>query len=273
MNIYIAPKGGSGRSRTVLPSSRWGWLDGPVAVALPTGPTGRENPAQGRGRRPMPWEKGHPNPCGLKGRESSNDRLRNRRPQTPSPLSRDPSGRTSLSISHPGYRPSASTLGSVLPARWAGLACHVRRVGRVEAPQPPDGESFSDHPACKYLHTSSSSGHHEASSSGPKRSDRLVNIARSSSENRDLIRRTNSKGFFSRRPSQMRAKAPLAGRSGRVWVAGSQGSRFALALGYGSAALRAGLDAFEPYTWTGAALSLDPGSEPAEARGMNLKLT
>jgi hypothetical protein len=25
-----------------------------------TGPTGRESPAQGRGRRPTPWEKGHP---------------------------------------------------------------------------------------------------------------------------------------------------------------------------------------------------------------------
>src|SRR6185312_2000565 len=36
----------------------------------PSRPTGREIPAQGRGRRPTPWEKEHLHPCGLKGREN-----------------------------------------------------------------------------------------------------------------------------------------------------------------------------------------------------------
>jgi hypothetical protein len=37
---------------------------------LPIGPTGREIPAQGRGRRPTPWDKGLLSICGLKGREN-----------------------------------------------------------------------------------------------------------------------------------------------------------------------------------------------------------
>jgi hypothetical protein len=99
------------------------------------GPTGRESPAQGRGRRPTPWEKGTPSlrPGGAARRprdlarlvllvrtkalsdvvghlkKSSNDGLRNRGSQMPGQRSRDPSGRTGLSISPP--RASASGLG------------------------------------------------------------------------------------------------------------------------------------------------------------------
>jgi len=38
--------------------------------AGPSDPTGRENGAQGRGRRPMPWVKRLTTRCGLKGRET-----------------------------------------------------------------------------------------------------------------------------------------------------------------------------------------------------------
>jgi hypothetical protein len=41
-------------------------------VASPSGPTGRETLAQGRGRRPTPWVNRPPPPRGLKGRESLN---------------------------------------------------------------------------------------------------------------------------------------------------------------------------------------------------------
>ena len=107
-----------------------------------SGPTGRETPAQGRGRRPTPWEKGHPHPGGLKGREtlhalsrlartetlsdivghlktSSNDGLPNRDPQT---------------VSRP-FRPhrvvNLSTQGVGLrPRPWAGVSRPVGPVGR-----------------------------------------------------------------------------------------------------------------------------------------------
>jgi hypothetical protein len=39
-------------------------------VAGPSGPTGRENGAQGRSRRPMPWVERLTTRCGLKGRET-----------------------------------------------------------------------------------------------------------------------------------------------------------------------------------------------------------
>jgi len=41
-------------------------LAGCQRVHLPTGPTGRETPAQGRGRRPTPWGKRHPPPAAWK---------------------------------------------------------------------------------------------------------------------------------------------------------------------------------------------------------------
>src|SRR4051794_39581750 len=94
-----------------------------------TGPTGRETQAQGRGRRPMPWEKGTPSlrpegprdlaPLVLLARtevlidivghlKRSHDGLPSRGPQTPDQRSRGPSGRIALSISSPqgiGLRP------------------------------------------------------------------------------------------------------------------------------------------------------------------------
>jgi hypothetical protein len=70
---------------------------------------GRPQPrAEAEGR--CPGKKGVPNRCGLKGRENP----------TRQDSSRGPSGRSALSSLHPGHRPSASALGSILPARWAG---------------------------------------------------------------------------------------------------------------------------------------------------------
>ena len=51
-----------------------------------------------------------PNRCGLKGRENP---IRQ-------DSSRGLSGRSPLSSSPPGHRPSASALGSILPTRWVG---------------------------------------------------------------------------------------------------------------------------------------------------------
>jgi hypothetical protein len=42
---------------------------GSSTSSMESGPTGRESLAQGRGRRPTPWVKRPPQPCGLTGRE------------------------------------------------------------------------------------------------------------------------------------------------------------------------------------------------------------
>jgi hypothetical protein len=77
----------------------------PVVLSedLPIGPRGREIPAQGRGRRPTPWDKGLPHHCGLKGRGKLA-----RSPPTQGQRSRGPSGRTgvvNLSTQGVGLRP------------------------------------------------------------------------------------------------------------------------------------------------------------------------
>jgi len=86
---------------------------GPIDNRPHTGPTGRETPAQGRGRRPMPWEEGHPSLRPIRPRElhvlsdivghlkRSHAGLPSRGPQTPDLRSRGPSGRIALSISSP----------------------------------------------------------------------------------------------------------------------------------------------------------------------------
>lgn len=82
-----------------------------------TGPTGREIGAQGFGHRPMPWVTGDrstPRP------EGSREVLFETAP-LPGEGSRGPSGRMIVAARWvPGNRPAASSLGSVLPARWAG---------------------------------------------------------------------------------------------------------------------------------------------------------
>ena len=87
----------------------------PVAVSSdrvnfrPAQRVGRSQPrAEAEGRCPGKTRRLHR--CGLKGRENP----------TRQEGSRGPSGRNELSSLHPGHRPSASALGSVLPARWAG---------------------------------------------------------------------------------------------------------------------------------------------------------
>src|SRR4051812_18201240 len=75
--------------------------------AGPSGPTGRENGAQGRGRRPMPWVERLTTRCGLKGRETVGPALEGRGWES----SRGPSGRKDGMPFFPGRRPSASALG------------------------------------------------------------------------------------------------------------------------------------------------------------------
>jgi len=95
----------------------------------------------------MPWEEKRPQSL---------------RPESENPIrqdrSRGPSGRSPLSSLHPGHRPSASALGSILPTRWAGREPNAfqgwcsysvtspwRQVGRTPSSNPPRGAMpFSD---------------------------------------------------------------------------------------------------------------------------------
>jgi hypothetical protein len=118
------------------------------------GPTGREIGAQGFGHRPMPWVTGDrstPRP------EGPRENLFETAP-LPGEGSRGPSGRMIVAARWvPGNRPAASSLGSVLPARWAGkdgrqqhhfkLARESRGEGRARlcgpAPIASRGQSSS----------------------------------------------------------------------------------------------------------------------------------
>src|SRR6185295_2011469 len=85
-------------------------ITGPVGKTSPPAQrVGRSQPrAEAEGR--CPGKTRRPHRCGLKGRENP----------TRQESSRGPSGRNALLPCHPGHRPSASALGSVLSARWAG---------------------------------------------------------------------------------------------------------------------------------------------------------
>ena len=95
----------------------WNAQDLPRNNLGTAGPTGREIGAQGFGHRPMPWVTGDrstPRP------EGPREVLFETAP-LPVEGSRGLSGRMIVAARWvPGNRPAASSLGSVLPARWAG---------------------------------------------------------------------------------------------------------------------------------------------------------
>ena len=118
-------------------------------------PNGPGDPSPGlRPKADTLGNKSDAHPGGLKGREnpvqeeSSRGLLSNKlnlllvvKTASPRPVL---SGRTALSSLHPGHRPSASALGSVLSARWAG--CKWRPESLSFRPERPTEYSLGRQP-------------------------------------------------------------------------------------------------------------------------------
>ena len=132
------------RSSTRWPPGSSGRVGRNIACLPPAQRAGRVKP-RAEGRRPMPWVAGRAtDSCGLKGRGRGGRNGSARRGRLPRPFRPHTLAARPLTT---GNRPVASSLGSDLPAHWAGqptaLSSSTLPRGLVYSKNPPSGCCWS----------------------------------------------------------------------------------------------------------------------------------